>query len=160
MTNEELMASTALASWTQMTGFVSKMLASYSDADLDREIAPGKNRIRYIIGHLAAVNDGMLSLLRLGSRLHPEMDDALLMKPDRAVPDTMTNAEIRAAWTETLAALNEAFAKLKPEEWLERHTSVSEEEFAKQPLRNRMAVLLSRTAHVAMHGGQLRLVKF
>lgn len=160
MTNEEIMAGTALASWTQMTGFVTKMLASYTDADMDREVAPGKNRIRYIIGHLAAVNDGMLSLLRLGPRLHQELDEEFLKNPDRLNPDKATNAEIRAAWNEIQAQLNASFAALKPAEWLERHTSVSEDEFAKQPLRNRLAVLLSRTAHVAMHGGQLRLVKF
>ena len=47
--------------------------------------------------------------------------------------------------------------KLSPEEWLERHDSVSAEDFAKEPQRNRLAMLLSRTTHAAMHEGQMRL---
>ena len=38
--------------------------------------------------------------------------------------------------------------------WLERHAAVSEEDFAKDPSRNRFAVLLSRTNHLSYHLGQ------
>ena len=44
-------------------------------------------------------------------------------------------------------------------QWLERHSSVSEEDFAKEPLRNRLAMMLSRTNHVSMHVGQALLAK-
>jgi len=50
-----------------------------------------------------------------------------------------------------------AFEGLRPEEWLERHDSISPEDFVKEPLRNRLAVLLSRTNHTATHEGQMRL---
>jgi hypothetical protein len=50
------------------------------------------------------------------------------------------------------------FASLSASEWLQKHTAVSEEEFAKDPLRNRFAILLSRTNHLAYHLGQTALV--
>ena len=39
------------------------------------------------------------------------------------------------------------------------HSAVSEEDFVKEPLRNRLAVLASRTNHVSYHGGQLVLTR-
>jgi hypothetical protein len=38
--------------------------------------------------------------------------------------------------------------------WAAKHAVVSEADFAKNPLRNRFAVLLSRTSHIAYHLGQ------
>jgi hypothetical protein len=44
-------------------------------------------------------------------------------------------------WTQ---GITEALERFTPEEWLEKHTAVSDEDFAKDPDRNRLAVVLSR----------------
>jgi hypothetical protein len=41
----------------------------------------------------------------------------------------------------------------------EKHTSVSAEDFAKEPHRNRYTILLTRTMHMALHFGQFVLTK-
>ena len=51
-----------------------------------------------------------------------------------------------------------AFSKLESE-WLQKHTSVSEEDFLREPHRNRFTILLGRTGHVAYHLGQAILAK-
>jgi len=48
-------------------------------------------------------------------------------------------------------------AALPPEEWLKKHNAVSDEDFAKEPLRNRLSVLETRTTHAGFHAGQIRL---
>ncbi|HTG31596.1 MAG TPA: DinB family protein [Thermoanaerobaculia bacterium] len=160
MTSEDLMVRTALGSWKQSIAQVDKTLASLSDEDFQREIAPGRNRIYYLLGHLTAVNDRLLPLLRLGDRLHPELDDAFIANPDRTFPkDPLEPAALRSAWSDVSEKLLAAFERLRPEEWLERHDAVSAEDFAREPLRNRLAVLLSRTQHTALHEGQMRLAK-
>jgi DinB superfamily len=160
MTSEDIFIRTALGSWKQSVAQVDKTLASLSDEDLQREVAPGRNRIYYLLGHLTAVNDRLLPLLRLGDRLHPELDDAFITHPDRTFPqDPLEPPALRSAWSEVNAKLLAGFEKLRPEEWLERHDAVSAEDFAKEPLRNRLAVLLSRTQHTSMHEGQMRLAK-
>jgi hypothetical protein len=58
-------------------------------------------------------------------------------------------------WIETNARLTTHFQKLSPTEWLERHATVSEADFVREPNRNRLAILLSRTSHIAYHIGQL-----
>ena len=46
-----------------------------------------------------------------------------------------------------------------PAEWVEKHTSVSAEDFVKEPHRNRYTILLTRTMHMALHFGQVVLTK-
>ena len=160
MNQNQQFVSTVLATWKLVIDRANKSFDASSDEDLQREIAPGKNRVYYLLGHLVAVHDLMLPLLRVGDRLHPELDDEFLANPDRTFPDReLKPAELRKAWTEVNTKLLAAIETLTPDQWLERHASVSEEDFAKEPHRNRLSVLLSRTTHVAYHHGQIRLVK-
>ena len=159
-TSESGFAAGVLASWNQVIGQVDKGLAGWSDEALQTEVAPGRNRLYYLLGHLTAVHDRMLPLLRLGERLYPGLDQQFLTEADRAhTGNEPTAAELRKAWAEVNGKLTAALAQLSPAELLERHASVSEEDFAKEPHRNRLAVVLSRTTHAAMHEGQMRLVK-
>jgi hypothetical protein len=158
MTPESLLIRTALNSWKQIIAQVDKTLASFSDEDLQREVAPGRNRLYYLLGHLTAVHDRLFPLLRLGDRLHSEFDDEFVVAPDAKLPHgRISPSNLRKAWSEVNQKLTAAFETLRPEEWLERHNAVSEEDFAKEPLRNRLAVVMSRTTHAAVHEGQMRL---
>jgi hypothetical protein len=149
-----------LASWKQVLGQIDKGLAGWSDEALQTEVAPGRNRLYYLLGHLTAVHDRMLPLLRLGDRLYPGLDQQFLTEADRAFTgEGPTAEELRKAWTEVNGKLTAALAELSAAALLERHASITEEDFAKEPHRNRLAVLLSRTTHAAMHEGQMRLVK-
>lgn len=148
----------AVALWKTTLATADKKFAALSDDELQLEIAPGKNRVVYLLGHLTAVHDRMLSLLALGDRLHPELDQPFLTDADRKSPDQFTADALRKAWTDVNAKLNAAIDARPAEDWLKRHESVSDADFAKEPHRNRLSVLLSRTAHVAFHNGQLVLV--
>jgi hypothetical protein len=136
---------------------VDQGVAKLSDEDLQRQVAPGRNRLMYLVGHLTAVNDRMFPMLGLGDRLHPELDDAYITNPDRTLPDPLPPVELKKAWSEVSGKLTAAFEELPAKEWLQKHSAVSEEDFAKNPLRNRLAVLMSRTNHVSFHAGQMIL---
>ncbi|MES2392194.1 MAG: DinB family protein [Acidobacteriota bacterium] len=159
MKNDELLIATAVAGWKMVIGRLDGGIKDLDDAGMERHVAPGRNRVRYVVGHLVAVNDRLFEGLGLGARLHPELDDAYIRNADGVVADPVSTEELKAAWTEVHAALTAAVEKLTPAEWAERHTLVSEEDFAKEPLRNRLAMFLSRTNHTAFHGGQLVLAK-
>jgi len=49
------------------------------------------------------------------------------------------------------------FENLSADEWLLRHYAMSEDDYAQEPTRNRLAVLLSRTNHMSYHLGQINL---
>ena len=157
LATEEIFVTTTLKSWEQWVGRASQTFDSLSDEAMLTEIAPGKNRPIYLLGHLLVVNDAMIPTLRLGEASYAHLRPAFLDSPDRAVADIPPLAELRQNWTDLNARLTALFAQLTPAEWLERHSSVSEEDFAKEPHRNRLAVFLSRVSHSAYHLGQLRL---
>ena len=153
-TNGELFLSGALAAWKTNIERADKLFSALTPEQLAKEIAPGKNRLIYLWGHLTAVHDAMLPLLGFGPRLHPEFDAPFLSQPDKAVHNPPSAEEVGKSWSEVNGHLHAAFAKLSPSDWLQKHTSVSEEDFAKNPARNRFAVLLSRTNHLSYHLGQ------
>ena len=99
----------------------------------------------------------MLPLLSLGSRLHPELDAAFLTAPDKAVDGLPSTAELRRHWGEVNGRLLAGFGNFSASDWAHKHTAVSDEDFAVNPLRNRLSVLLSRTNHLAYHLGQSAL---
>jgi hypothetical protein len=152
-------AELALRNWKLGTDRAEKVFGGQSEEDLQREIAPGKNRLIYIWGHLTAVNDALLPLLGFGPRLHPELDAMFIRTPDRSVALTVSGADVKRCWTEVNERLWKHFQELSPAQWLERHTAVSEADFAREPHRNRYNVLLGRTGHMAEHLGQAILVE-
>ena len=157
MSNEDLLLSAALKSWKLNVDRADKLFSSLTADQLQQEIAPGKNRLIYLWGHLTAVHDAMLPLLDFGPRLHPEFDAPFLSNADRTQPRIPSADEIRAAWKQVNDKLAAEFARLTPADWLKKHTAVTAEDFAKEPHRNRFSVLLSRTGHVAYHLGQVAL---
>jgi hypothetical protein len=157
MTKEELYLQVALNGWKGNIERADKMFFSLSDQEALQEIAPGKNRLIYLWGHLTATHDAMLPLLNIGQRLHPEFDVAFISNPDKAQAGIPSVELVRKAWREVNSRLFEGLARLSPADWLKKHSAVSEEDFAKEPLRNRLAVLLSRTNHLSYHLGQTAL---
>ena len=156
---EALFVATALKSWEQWIGRAGKFFDSLADEQMLTEIAPGKNRPVYLLGHLIAVNDSMIPQLRLGEAHYEALREPFVLQPDSATAAMPPVAELRQNWKDLNLRLAELFAKLTPAEWLERHSTVSEEDFAQEPHRNRLAILLSRTNHASYHLGQLMLSK-
>ncbi|HEY5330984.1 MAG TPA: DinB family protein [Acidobacteriaceae bacterium] len=159
MSTEEMLASAALNSWKLVIGRLDKGIQTLGEEQLQKQVAPGKNRLYYLLGHLTAVHDRMFPLLGLGERLYPQLDEAYITNPDGTLPDSLSAEELKKAWSEVNVKLTTAFEGLTPEQWLQKHTQVSDEDFVKDPSRNRLAVFLSRTNHASFHAGQFVLVK-
>ena len=111
MASDEALIQTTISSWEQVTNRVGTLCLSCSEEQLLVEVAPGKNRISYLWGHLTAVNDAMFSVLRLGERLHPELDAVFIAQPDRSVA-LPTSAEIAKCWEDVHTELLARFRTL------------------------------------------------
>lgn len=157
MTNEEMYLASAVNGWKSFIDRADKIFFGLNDEEALKEIAPGKNRMIYVWGHLTAVHDAMLPLLGIGQRLHPEFDVAFISNPDKTRVEIPSVEQVRAAWKEINSKLSEGFAGISPADWLKKHAAVSDEDFGKEPLRNRVGILLSRTNHLAYHLGQTAL---
>ena len=154
MENEGSYVALGLKVWKAQTERADKLLGSLSSEEVLREIAPGRNRLFYLWGHLTATNDAMLPLLGLGDRIHPEFDVAFVSNPDKSQANIPSHEQVRGAWNVVNAELWKGFEKMSWSDWLYRHSAVSAEDFAKDGSRNRFAILLSRTNHLSYHLGQ------
>ncbi len=159
MTSQQLSVKVAINSWKLVVERADKTFSKLNDDQLLKEVAPGKNRLIYIWGHLIAVHDAMFTILGLGSRLHPELDAVFISNPDKSVAELLSARTLKQYWDEVNSKLLSQFETLSADEWLQRHHAMSEEDYAKDPTRNRLAVLLSRTNHESYHLGQVLLAR-
>lgn len=148
----------ALDAWNNEIKFTSALLDKLTDEQLMNEVAPSRNRGIYLLGHLTAVHDRLMPLLRFQDVMYPELSKPFLDEADKAVADLPSVAQLREQWKAVNNTLNDHMTRLPAGEWFTRHASVSEEDFAKEPHRNRLNVVISRTSHLAYHRGQLALL--
>src|ERR1700682_1698810 len=147
MGNEGSYAALGLKVWKAQIERADKLFAGLSSEELLREIAPGRNRLFYLWGHLTATHDAMLPLLGLGDRIHPEFDVAFVSNPDKSQANIPSHEQARQAWDTIHREWWKGLKKMSWSDWLQRHSAASAEDFAKDASRNRFAILLSRTNH-------------
>ncbi len=159
MNPNQLMVKMVFDRWHASIKNCDTLLNSISDEQLLKEIAPNKNRGIYVLGHLIAVHDLMQELLSVGEKLYPELYEPFVKMPDSPTAQTPSVKELRACWNKMNEVLEVKFNSLEPNSWFEKHNSVSAEDFIKEPYRNKLNIVITRTTHLAYHTGQLVLLK-
>ena len=159
MDQSRILVDVALKAWSQQISRAEKFFDAQTDDGLLKEVAPGRNRLIYLLGHLTSSNETMMTLFGLGPKLYPGYEETFSRKPDKSGLPFPAVDELRKAFRETNKNLTEHFAKMSVNDWLSKHTAMTDEDLAKEPTRNRLSVMMSRTSHVAYHMGQAVLVK-
>jgi hypothetical protein len=157
---KELMVQMLLASWHKHIDLFNKFIEPLTAAQIAQVVAPGRNSGLYLLGHLTAVTDYMIVLFGIGERLYPELEQPFIRNADKSGFDFPSFEELKAKWASVHEVLNKGMAGMNADSWLEKHTAVSAEDFAKEPHRNKLNVLISRTTHQEYHFGQMKLMKF
>jgi uncharacterized damage-inducible protein DinB len=158
-TQLNLLIRMTLTAWDAQNGYLNKLIGSLSDEQLAKEIAPGRNTGTYLFGHLLAVSDAMLPLMGFSECLFPALEDVFIKNPDKSGLKMPAVAELKENWKAINEKLAMHFQAATAEEWLSRHMSVSPEDFIKEPHRNKLNIVISRTNHMAYHVGQMQLLK-
>jgi hypothetical protein len=156
---QEVIIKMALDAWNGQLNRADKFFNAHTDEQLRNEVAPDRNSGVYLFGHLIAVHDAMFPLLGLGEKLYPELENTFIKNPDKSGLGKPSVKDLRNYWNEVNKKLSQKLNALSFDEWLQKHTAVSVEDFAKEPHRNRMNVLFTRTHHLAYHLGQLAFLK-
>ena len=159
VTQEDLFIKMVLDNWNTSIKRMDDLFNELSDDRLLQQVAPGRNRGIYLLGHMAVVHDRMLTLLGFETQLHPEWEELFLTNPDNANTSMPAISELKNYWKEVNERLAGHFKRLHPAEWFQKHNAVSEEEFNKEPHRNKLNVVINRAGHLATHHGQLLFLK-
>jgi hypothetical protein len=159
MNSNKIIVKMLLDRWYAQIKNFETILNALTDEQLQKEIAPNKNRGIYLLGHLIAVHDDMLILLDMGEKIYPELHKTFISSPDKSIAEIPSAKELRLSWSKQCEVLKQKLEKLQAEEWFEKHTAVSAEDFIKEPHRNKLNIILTRTTHLAYHTGQFVLLK-
>lgn len=159
MTHTETSVKMILDRWFASIKSCDTIISTLNDEAMQNEIAPGKNRGIYLLGHLIAVHDDMLVLLDMGEKLYPELSEPFIKSPDKATSQLPSVSELRGFWANQNEVMKQKIDQLNTEAWFEKHTAVSADDFAKEPHRNKLNIIITRTSHLQYHTGQLVLLK-
>ena len=160
MTNQnELMIKMIVDAWNGQLARATKLFNELKDEQIENETAPGRNTGTYLLGHLVAVHDALFPLLGTGQKLYPSLEDVFIKNPDKSGLEKPSIKDLRNYWDEVNQEMQKQFGQFAVDEWLQKHTVISAEDFSKEPHRNRLNVLISRTNHLAYHLGQLAYLK-
>ena len=159
-TNESINGKTvfikmALSAWDTYNTRLNKLIDTLSDEQLTAETAPGRNTGIYLLGHLIAVSDGLFPILGFGERLYPKLDKIFLETPDKSGLEMPSINELKEYWKKVNAKLTDHIIRVPADEWFTRHNNVSEADFANEPHRNKLNIIINRTNHTSYHLGQL-----
>lgn len=155
---QEVTIKIVLDAWYSKVKQFDKLLSELTDQQLMKEVVPGRNRGIYLLGHLTTLADSIFPLLGF-EKLAPHLWKPFVQTPDKENGELPTVNELRQEWRNVNTALAEKLTALGPDEWFEKHTAVSEEDFVKEPHRNKLNVVLSRVSHVDYHLGQIQFLK-
>jgi hypothetical protein len=156
---QELSVKMVLDVWNTQLNRATALVENLTEEQLQKEVAPGRNTGVYLTGHLIAVHDAMLPLLNMGDKLFPELEDTFIKHPDKSGLEKPSLKLLKQYWKELDTKLATNFGKLSAEEWFQKHNSVSAEDFVKEPHRNKLNIIITRTNHLTYHLGQLNLLK-
>ena len=159
MNQAQIMVKMVFDRWYASISSCDALLNALTDEELQKEIAPGKNRGIYLLGHLIAVHDDMLRLLNMGEKSYPALYEPFIKSADKTIAQLPAAEELRTYWRNQCEFLKQKFDSLQPEDWFEKHTAVTEKDFIKEPHRNKLNIIITRTSHLAYHTGQLVLLK-
>src|ERR1700741_3300058 len=135
MTSHELPVKVAINSWRLVVERADKIFSRLTEDQLVGEVAPGRNRVIYLWGHLIAVHDRMFSILGLGPRLHSDLDTVFIDNSGQGVREVPSARQLKEYWDEVNGKLLAQFESLSPDEWLLQHRAMSEEDYARDPTR-------------------------
>jgi hypothetical protein len=143
--------------WTVYNGRMQKVLESIDVENFNKPIVAGGNSPSWILGHLVDTDDALLELFGIGKRKYPDLKTIYNHERGSNQSGHLSKDELIARWKIIVAELDKAFKSWSESEWMSRHTAVSEEDFKKEPHRNKLNVMLSRVSHKASHLGQIAL---
>lgn len=123
-----------------------------------KPVAPGKNRLIYLLGHLLVIHDGIFETLEVGKRRYTHYDDLFLtpQHPANVYPPYGLLLQQWIALNETLIF---QLRYISPDEWLSKQHYISEMDFILQPNKNKFYGFQCLTGHLFHHLGQLALIE-
>jgi len=147
----------SLLQWDTYNRRMQKVIDSITDENFNKPIVADGNSPSWLLGHLADTDDKLIELFGIGKRRYPELEKIYHHERGSNQTNLLSKSDLTAKYKEIISELDKAFKEMSESDWLARHMAVTEEDFKKEPHRNKLNVLLSRVTHKASHLGQIAM---
>lgn len=147
-----------LLQWSTYNKRMEKVFETISAENFNTPIVANGNSPSWLLGHLVDTDDKLLELFGIRQRLFPELSSIYHHERGSNQTGHLTREDLQKKWKSISDELDRAFNTWSETDWLSRHTAVSESDFAKEPHRNKLNVMLSRVTHKASHLGQISML--
>ncbi len=151
----EVFVKMVLSNWELQNIRMDNLLDKLTNKQIESETAPGRNTGIYLLGHLIAINDAIIPLLGFGDKLYPNLYEPFVNNPDKSGFNFPQVEALKVYWKNVTNSLRNHFNNMTVDEWFTKHMSISEDDFAKEPHRNKLNIIINRTNHQSYHIGQL-----
>ena len=151
----ELFVRMTISAWDTQNARLNKLVNSLTDAQMAAETSPGRNTGTYLFGHLIAVSDALFPIMGWGERLYPELETIFLKNPDKSGLEQPSVETLKGYFAAVNANIENHIDAMSANDWFAKHTAVSADDFAKEPHRNKLNILINRTNHTSYHLGQM-----
>jgi hypothetical protein len=158
MENYNFMIDQLLDQWENKIQETTDLFIAIGEQFAMEPVAPGKNRVIYLLGHLIVASDCFLAALEPDARRYPEYDE-LFLTPQHHANEYPAYELLLQQWVSINEVLFAYLRQLSPADWKSKHNYISETDFIFEPKRNKFNVLLNRNAHLFHHAGQLALIR-
>jgi uncharacterized damage-inducible protein DinB len=147
-----------LLQWDVYNRRLFKTLETLSEENFHKPIVSGGNSASWLLGHLADTDDALLELFAIRTRLFPELAQIYHHERGNNQAGHLSKADLLVKSKTITTELDKAFKSMSEQDWHSRHQAVTEEDFKKEPHRNKLNVMLSRVWHKASHLGQIAML--
>lgn len=100
---QDIFITTVLKNWDLQVTRGKALIDSLSEEDIMKEVAPGKNRGIYIVGHLIAYHDLLGEILGYGDRQHPHLQPIFIEAADKSDVILPSYAELKVLYEDVQA---------------------------------------------------------
>lgn len=151
----ELFVKMTLSAWDTQNARLNKLVSTLTDEQMAAETSPGRNTGTYLFGHLIAVSDALFPIMGWGERLYPELETIFLKNPDKCGLEQPSVDTLKTYFAAVNARIDKYIDAMTVNDWFGKHTAVSADDFAKEPHRNKLNIIINRTNHTSYHLGQM-----
>jgi len=143
--------------WENKIEETTELFELLGDRFATEPVAPGKNRVIYLLGHLLVIHDGIFEALELGKRSYTHYDE-LFLTPQHPANKYPPYDLLLHKWISLNKTLTFQLRHIPFDEWRSKHHYISDTDFALHPTKNKFCVFQCTTMHLFHHSGQLALI--
>jgi hypothetical protein len=138
-------------------GRTTEVFRSLGKSRILEAIAPGKNKVIYLLAHLLVIHDSIFETMELGKRAYTDYDE-LFLTPQHTANQYPSYKLLMDQWVSMNETLTFRLRHMSLDQWGTKHRYISDADFMLHSIKNKFCSFQCLLTYLSHHAGQLELV--